>query len=230
MNLEKLLGTLMQSGLSGHVLGKHGIGKKKKHKGGLGGLAGRAALSKGGLSLLAGIGIAAYEHYRQRQQQAGTPSPWSSTGGTGNAGSPTPPPFQRPATPPPFSVDGSNGSPATPLPDPDLILTAMVAAARADGVLDAEERATLERYLMDSGADAQDWAHLDRLMREPVDLDALIARVKDPVTAAEVYGASYLAIDPDMAAERAWLSMLAARLGLDPEAAREIESRLDAAG
>lgn len=247
MNLEKLLGTLMQSGLSSHVLGKHGIGKKKKkHKGGmggglaggltggmgsgLGGLAGRAALSKGGLSLLAGIGIAAYEHYRQRQNQSGSPSPWNSPSGSMGSGSATPPPFQRPATPSPFSVDGSNSSPAAPLPDPDLILTAMVAAARADGVLDAEERATLERYLMDSGADAQDWAHLDRLMRQPVDLDTLVARVKDPVTAAEVYGASYLAIDPDTAAERAWLSMLAARLGLDQEAAREIESRLDAAG
>ena len=113
------------------------------------------------------------------------------------------------------------GGPGADL-SPDLILTAMVAAARADGVLDAEERATLERYLMDSGADAQDWAHLDRLMRQPVDLDTLVARVKDPVTAAEVYGASYLAIDPDTAAERAWLSMLAARLGLDQALAQAV--------
>lgn len=68
---------------------------------------------------------------------------------------------------------------------------------------------------------------MDRLLAAPVDLDALVARVKDPVTAAEVYGASYLAIDPDTPAERAWLSMLAARLGLDGEAAAEIERRLD---
>lgn len=145
MNLEKLLGSLMQSGLSGPMLGKHGISKKKgKHGGGLGSMASRAVFSKGGLSLLAGIGIAAYEHYRERQQQAG--------GGPPTGGAASPPPFQRPAAPPPFGTAGAHPI-ASPI-DADLILTAMVAAARADGVLDAEERAALADYLRQSGADS----------------------------------------------------------------------------
>jgi uncharacterized membrane protein YebE (DUF533 family) len=214
MSLEKLLGSLLQSGLSRHVLG----GKKKKYKhsyggSGLGGIAGKTLGSKGGLALLASIGMAAYEQYRQRQNQGGY---------KGSAQSPPPsygsayqPPFQRPW----------QGHTPTP-PDADLLLTAMVAAAKADGVLDAEERARLENYLTESGADRQDWAHLDRLMRQPVDLDGLVARVRDPVAAAEVYGAAFLAIDVDTPAERAFLSMLAARLGLDEGTARDIESRL----
>ncbi|WP_173012550.1 tellurite resistance TerB family protein [Niveispirillum sp. SYP-B3756] len=217
MSLEKLLGSLLQSGLSRHVLG----GKKKKYKhsyggSGLGGIAGKALGSKGGLALLASIGMAAYEQYRQRQSQNQSgykgyaPPPPHPSYGSGNQ-----PPFQRP---------WQGHTPTTP--DADLLLTAMVAAAKADGVLDAEERARLENYLIESGADRQDWGHLDRLMRQPVDLDALIARVRDPVTAAEVYGAAFLAIDVDTPAERAFLAMLAARLGLDEWTARDIESRL----
>jgi uncharacterized membrane protein YebE (DUF533 family) len=213
MSLDKLLGSLLQSGLSRHVLG----GKKKKYKhsyggSGLGSMAGKALGSKGGLALLAGIGMAAYEQYRQRQGQSGykgyvPPQPSPEGGYT--------PPFRRPwqgQTPPP--------------PDADLLLTAMVAAAKSDGMLDAEERARLESYLYESGADRQDWAHLDRLMHQPVDLDSLIARVRDPVMATEVYGAAFLAIDVDTPAERAFLFMLAARLGLDEGTARDIESRL----
>lgn len=215
MSLDKLLGSLLQSGLSRHVLG----GKKKKYKhsyggSGLGGMAGKALGSKGGLALLAGIGMAAYEQYRQRQNQGShrgyAPPPPHPSYGNGYQ-----PPFQRP-------WQGSSPMP----PDADLLLTAMVAAAKADGVLDAEERARLENYLYESGADRQDWAHLDRLMRQPVDLDSLVARVRDPVTAAEVYGAAFLAIDVDTPAERAFLSMLAARLGLDDWTVRDIESRL----
>jgi len=215
MSLEKLLGSLLQSGLSRHVLG----GKKKKYKhsyggSGLGGMAGKALGSKGGLALLAGIGMAAYEQYRQRQNQGSykgyAPPPLQPS-----YGSTYQPPFQRPW----------QGHTPTP-PDADLLLTAMVAAAKADGTLDAEERSRLENYLTESGADRQDWAHLDQLMRQPVDLDGLIARVRDPVTATEVYGAAFLAIDLDTAAERAFLSMLAARLGLDEGTARDIESRL----
>ncbi len=215
MSLEKLLGSLLQSGLSRHVLG----GKKKKYKhsyggSGLGSMAGKALGSKGGLALLASIGMAAYEQYRQRQNQGGNkgyaPPPPHPSYGSGHQ-----PPFQRP-------WQGHTPD----LTDTDLLLTAMVAAAKADGVLEAEERARLENYLSESGADRQDWAHLDRLMRQPVDLDALVARVRDPVTAAEVYGAAFLAIDVDTPAERAFLAMLAARLGLDEWTARDIETRL----
>ena len=44
-----------------------------------------------------------------------------------------------------------------------------------------------------------------------------------PGTAAEIYAASRLAIDPDHPAERAYLQMLAARLGLEEGLIEEIE-------
>jgi uncharacterized membrane protein YebE (DUF533 family) len=45
----------------------------------------------------------------------------------------------------------------------------------------------------------------------------------------EVYAASLLAITADHPAERAYLDMLAARLGLEPELARTIERTIEGA-
>jgi uncharacterized membrane protein YebE (DUF533 family) len=45
----------------------------------------------------------------------------------------------------------------------------------------------------------------------------------------ELYAASLLAITPDQVAERAYLDLLAARLGLEPELAKTIERTVESA-
>lgn len=211
MDVERLLGMVLRSGLSTKSKSK---GKSK----GFSGMVKKAAFSKEGLTLLAGIGMAAYEHFRGAQAAPTPPTP--------AAGPATPPPFPgAKAAPPPFA--GARALPGTP--DPDLLLLAMVTAAKADGVLDPSERAALLEHLLQSGAGAEERALLDRLLAAPMDLDALVARVTDPVTAAEVYAASRLAIEPDLPVERAYLAELARRLGLDAAMVAEIEARLDEA-
>jgi uncharacterized membrane protein YebE (DUF533 family) len=57
-------------------------------------------------------------------------------------------------------------------------------------------------------------------------LDRVVADTGgDPLLAAQVYAAARLAIDCDTPAERAYLSMLAARLGLAEEVVAELERR-----
>jgi uncharacterized membrane protein YebE (DUF533 family) len=104
----------------------------------------------------------------------------------------------------------------------------MIAAARADGALDAEERAAIAGQL--------DQAELDDEARElvlaefasPAPLEALAAEITDPVLAAQVYAACVLAVGQPSSAERAWLDALARRTGLAPETVAAIERRLAA--
>ena len=52
-------------------------------------------------------------------------------------------------------------------------------------------------------------------MQAPLDLDGLVAEVKTPAIAAQVYAASLLAIEVDTDEERHYLQVFASRLGLN---------------
>ncbi len=95
-----------------------------------------------------------------------------------------------------------------------LMVRAMVAAAKADGVIDAEERGKILEKLAAAGAGETERAFVAAEMEAPLDLDGLVNDVHDRMTAAEVFAASALAIDVDTDAERAYLESLADRLGL----------------
>jgi uncharacterized membrane protein YebE (DUF533 family) len=62
----------------------------------------------------------------------------------------------------------------------------------------------------------------------PVDMDSIIHSASSAEVAAEIYIASLLAIDVDTAAEQSYLAMLAARLNIPPELAKELRSQVEA--
>ncbi len=95
-----------------------------------------------------------------------------------------------------------------------LMVRAMIAAAKADGAIDGEERQTILDKLAEAGAGAEEQAFVAAEMDAPLDMDGLVADVDNAMTAAEVYTASALAIRIDTDAERAYLDALADRLGL----------------
>ena len=66
-------------------------------------------------------------------------------------------------------------------------------------------------------------------LRAPLDLDGIVREASQPEVATEVYAASLLAIDPDHPAEKAYLQMLAARLGLADELVQEIHRTAEGA-
>jgi uncharacterized membrane protein YebE (DUF533 family) len=107
------------------------------------------------------------------------------------------------------------------------LLRAMIAAAKADGHIDAKEQQSIFAKLDELNLDNDAKAFVIDELRKPLDIDAVVKGATSPERAVEIYAASVLAIDPDDPAEQAYLAMLASRLKLDPglKASVETEAR-----
>ena len=102
------------------------------------------------------------------------------------------------------------------------MLSAMIAAAKADGYINAEEQQAIFGRIDEIDLDAEEKGFVMDEMRQPMSIDALAASATTPELAMEIYTASVLAIDPDHPAERAYLDLLGARLNLPAELTAEI--------
>jgi uncharacterized membrane protein YebE (DUF533 family) len=107
-----------------------------------------------------------------------------------------------------------------------VLLRGMIAAAKADGHVDADEQRRLFTEVERMELDAEGKALVFDALSQPVDIPGLVAQVATPEQAAELYLASRLAIDPDHPAERAYLDALAVRLGLPAEVRASLEQTL----
>jgi uncharacterized membrane protein YebE (DUF533 family) len=107
-----------------------------------------------------------------------------------------------------------------------LLLRAMISAAKADGSIDQQEMDRILGKLKDAGSDPEARDFVLSEMRRPLDIDGLVADVKTPQQAAQVYAASLLAIDVDTPAEKDYLARLAQALRLPPQAAQHIHDSL----
>ena len=106
----------------------------------------------------------------------------------------------------------------------ELVLKAMINAAKADGKIDEGEAHRIVGKMQESGADADGQRYVLELMRRPMDTQTLITAAEGhPNLAAELYAASLMAIEVDTSAEKAYLGKLASGLGLTPEVTRRIE-------
>lgn len=198
-----LAGGALAGGLAGLLLGTKG-GRK----------IGKKALTYGGMALVAGLAYKAYRDYRW----GGGAAPASAQGAPDTASS------SAPVLPPP------SDSPFSPARQPGgeeefalVLLTAMISAAKADGHIDADEQRKIFDKLDTLDLDSEAKAFVMDELRAPLDIDRVVKGAKSPEAALEVYAASRLAIDPDHPAERAYLQMLAARLGLEPGLAEEVD-------
>jgi uncharacterized membrane protein YebE (DUF533 family) len=115
----------------------------------------------------------------------------------------------------------AEGTPFLPAPKAQrdtvslAILSAMIAAAKADGHIDASEQQRIFGRLDEMALDTEAKAYVMDELRKPLDIDAVVAKATSLEVAAEIYAASLLAIDPDDPAEQGYLAMLASRLKLD---------------
>lgn len=109
-----------------------------------------------------------------------------------------------------------------------LILQAMITAAKADGQIDGSEMERIVGRLEQDGADDAARAFVLEEMRAPPDLDRVVSAVDSPELAVKVYAASLLALEVDTPAERDYLRRLAERLGLDPATVQRVHGALDA--
>ncbi len=107
-----------------------------------------------------------------------------------------------------------------------LMVRAMIEAAKADGEIDADERARILGKLAETGADDAQRAFVTAEMEKPLDLDALVRDVPNREVAVQVYAASLLAITVDTPTEQDYLRRLAEALGLDAAAIEGVHGAL----
>ena len=79
------------------------------------------------------------------------------------------------------------------------------------------------------GLDAEAKAFVFDALAKPADIDDIVGAAQSQEQAAELYLASRLAIDPDHAAEKAWLEALAHRLKLPADLVAHLERQATAA-
>lgn len=104
----------------------------------------------------------------------------------------------------------------------ELLLRAMLMAAKADGEIDAGERERLTQHLGD--VSEEEAAIVQREMRSPLDVQGLVASVPAGME-QQVYLMSLTAIDLDSQAEAQYLHQLAQGLGIDQQACNAIHQR-----
>jgi uncharacterized membrane protein YebE (DUF533 family) len=230
-NPEKLLGNLLNCGFSSSKTSR--LNRAISLPGGKAGL----------MALLGGVAVGAFEHYsqqRQRNQAIG-----SSRAGDSPLPLPPPPAATSSVPPPPpprGTVSGPSsvktGAPSTHSPSSQptpvqtqethrkamILIRAMIAAAKADGIIDPKERKRILEHLAD--ANDEERTFVESEMEKPLNMDEWLADVHGSEMTRELYTVSLLTIELDTTAEVKYLKSLAQRLGLDEAQVNHIHDQL----
>lgn len=111
-----------------------------------------------------------------------------------------------------------------PASDAEILLTAMLDAAKADGQVDADELNRIVGRIKATGVGQEGLDFVIRKLQAPMETERIVAAARGrPELAAQIYSASLMAIDVDTDAERAYLARLAKALGLSEGVVRSIE-------
>ena len=194
-------------GMLGDVLGS--LANNKAALGGLGALAGallgggkgasRGAVGGGGLAMLASLAFSALKK-----------------GG------------QAPAQPPRALLEAKTPQEQQALEDDaEIIVKAMINAAKADGKIDQQEIEKIVGKLDDDGLTQEEKDFFVTEANKPLDLNGVVASAGGQAEmAAQIYAASLLAIEVDTRAEQQYMQQLASGLGLHPQVTAHIERTL----
>ncbi len=198
---------------------------------------------------LMGVGAVAYNFYQKwsqrgtQQQPARQPQPW---------GQPQhPQPWAQPRQPQPYAQpqgqtwgqqgpgrvevnagphqfgDDAVASPAAAAdPAAELMLRAMIYAARADGHIDETERGRIDTMARQFLPDQRSSVLVNELLNEPINLEALTAGVDTVEQKEDIYRLSCLVIDIDHFMERGYLDALARSLSIAPERQQALEQEV----
>jgi uncharacterized membrane protein YebE (DUF533 family) len=175
---------------------------------------GGAAVKLGGLAAIGGLAYKAYQNYQN-----------------GKKPDEAAPAEEQVLLPPPADTEFHPSQ--APQGEAEFALTlvrAMIAAAKADGRIDDEERRRIGEKLSLSGLDSDSESFLRAELESPLDLDALVAAARTEAQKVELYTASRLAVDADTRAERGYLDLLAGRLGLADQLVDHIEATVASSG
>jgi len=111
--------------------------------------------------------------------------------------------------------------------DAQIIVKAMINAAKADGQIDKSEIDKIIGKLDDDGLDQKEKEFFMTEANKPMDMDAVVASAANkPDMAAQIYAASMLAIEVDTVAEKRYMKNLASGLGLNSQVIAYINSTM----
>jgi uncharacterized membrane protein YebE (DUF533 family) len=210
---NKLLGRVIDSGAaSGFLGGLVGggaigmLGSKKGRK------MATSALKVGGIAAVGALAYHAYSRYRANRSDAGAGAAVPVAAASPVAAAP-PVALEAPPAGSGFVPDAADRETSQSMGV--TLIRAMIAAAKADGEIDATESRRLFGEMERMELDPEERAFLLQELSRPVDLDGIVAAAATPELAAEIYTASLMAIDVSNQAESAYLQLLASRLGLE---------------
>jgi uncharacterized membrane protein YebE (DUF533 family) len=231
IDAKKVLDQFLNSGMAtGVVAGLLGGGLARRA--GLGGIA-----RIGGLAL---VGTLAYQAWqRHKQQQADFPPERRAQGVRGAIGGvlsnlPGVGDFLGTAENDGDAARAGFASNALPAPQQNqlgvALLTAMIAAAKADGEVDRAESERILGQMDQAGLSQEEKSFLLAELAKPLNLDDVVRHAATPEVAAQLYTASALVIDDANEAEHRYLDTLAERLRLDPAFVRELRQQMQSLG
>ncbi|MBO6559604.1 MAG: tellurite resistance TerB family protein [Nisaea sp.] len=204
-------GGLAAGGLLGVLIGNKKMRKK------VGKVAG-GVVGYGGAAALGALAYRAYQNWQTGQQAA--PSPAAQTA--------QPAPVTA-SLPPDSAFLPANAPASDGRPFELALVLAMIAAANADGHIDAEEQKRIFERVSAAELDAEDKGFIFDALSKPPSLQDISTLANGPEQSAEIYLASRLSIDPDHPMERAYLEALAARLALPADLIAHLEAQVAAA-
>ncbi len=172
---------------------------------------GTSALKLGGLAAIGGLAYKAYNDYQRSKSGAVVQDQQA-----GHKG-------ELPAPPAGSSFEHRDDDAQDRA---RAFLGAMIAAAKADGSIDADEQKRIFGKLneMVDGAEAK--AFLMEQMMAPLDIDKVVAQAGTHEQAVELYAASAMAIVADTPSEKLYLETLAEKLKLDRELVKLVDKAI----
>lgn len=193
-------------GMLGDVLGN--LGKNQAAIGGLGALAGallgkkgaaRGAIGGGTLAILASLAMSALKKSGQQAHQS--PAAF----------------IENPTVEEQQQLES----------EAEILVKAMINAAKADGQIDQQEFEKIVGKLDDDGITEEEKAFFQSEIQKPIDIEGLAALANGrPELAAQIYAASLLAIEVDTVAEQQYMNQLASALNLNSATVQYIEETL----
>jgi len=160
------------------------------------------AVKLGGLAALGGLAYKGYQNWQQNNaQKADNP------------------------------IDAKHYQPIESLPEEQadnrskVILSALIAASKADGHIDDAEQARIESYVdkFSQSEELTQFVHTE--LAKPLDPGEIAMACDSPELANEVYLASMLVIDQSNFMEKTYLNELAKQLALDPDLVASLEQQ-----
>lgn len=204
------LSTLAKGALGGGALGLL-LGSKSGRE------LGSTVLKVGGTAALAAVAFKTYQSWKAGQSEAATRDHDAARQAPALSG------LAEPAA---LTTTAQAATSDTSERESLLLLSAMIAAAKADGHIDDAEQQRISSAVKAMGATADVNHFVEQELRKPLDPAEIAAQVRAPEEAAEVYLASVLVTDEQNFMEKAYLQELARQLKLEPGLVDELEKQV----